>query len=375
MTSLFRRQPRCPIAVEEELDDDEPEAPDVGSSTGADDPVRLYLCQIGQFPLLTRQQETSLARQVELTRRRFRRGLLQCDFVLRTAVGLLQRVHRGELPFDRTVQVAVSDRLERHHIVGRLPNNLQTLEAILDRNAEDYGRATKRSTRPAQRRAAWRRLIKRRCRAVRLVEELGLRTEHLKPQFARLIVIERKMRRLSAEIARLKRAGERAAVWREKAAELEGLVAQTKHAPAAFARRVQRLRHDFAQHKRAKRALSEGNLRLVVSVAKKYRNRGVPFLDLIQEGNAGLMRAVEKFEYRRGFKFCTYATWWIRQAITRAIADQSRTIRVPVHMNAEVSRIRRVYGQLCHELRASQASRRPRRRRERPWTRRGTWCG
>ena len=107
--------------------DDEDEHDDVAGTAGADDPVRLYLCQIGQFPLLTRKEETTLARQVELTRRKFRRGLLQCDFVLRAAVELLERVHRGELPFDRTVQVAVSDRLERHQILGRLPHNLETL--------------------------------------------------------------------------------------------------------------------------------------------------------------------------------------------------------------------------------------------------------
>ena len=106
----------------------------------------------------------------------------------------------------------------------------------------------------------------------------------------------------------------------------------------------------YAEYQQAKRGLSEGNLRLVVSIAKKYRNRGLSFLDLIQEGNAGLMRAVDKFEYRRGFKFCTYATWWIRQAITRAVADQSRTIRIPVHMVETMSRVRNVSRQLLQEL-------------------------
>lgn len=336
--------------AEAEEEEDEHEHDGAGSA-GADDPVRLYLCQIGQFPLLSRKQETTLARQVELTRRRFRRGLLQCDFVLRSALELLERVHRGELPFDRTVQVAVSDRLERHQITGRLPHNLKTLRVLLERNREDYVRATRKSLSLGQRRAAWRRIVKRRCRAVRLVEELGLRIEYLKPQFARLVAINRKMRQLLAEAAQLRR-GRKARPGNDSEVrqQLMELMSRTQHSPAALARRLRRLRLDYSEHKKAKRALSEGNLRLVVSVAKKYRNRGVPFLDLIQEGNAGLMRAVEKFEYRRGFKFCTYATWWIRQAITRAIADQSRTIRVPVHMNAEVSRIRRVYGELCHQL-------------------------
>ena len=110
------------------------------------------------------------------------------------------------------------------------------------------------------------------------------------------------------------------------------------------------LKQIYAQYQHAKRGLSEGNLRLVVSIAKKYRNRGLSFLDLIQEGNAGLMRAVDKFEYRRGFKFCTYATWWIRQAITRAVADQSRTIRIPVHMVETMSRVRNVSRKLLQRL-------------------------
>ena len=133
-------------------------------------------------------------------------------------------------------------------------------------------------------------------------------------------------------------------------AELRFLMRITLESPATLKRRIEKTIKYREQYDAAKRTLSAGNLRLVVSIAKKYRNRGLSFLDLIQEGNAGLMRAVDKFEYRRGFKFCTYATWWIRQAITRAVADQSRTIRIPVHMVETMSRVRNCSRQLLQEL-------------------------
>ena len=145
----------------------------------SDDPVCQYLRQIGRYPLLTRQQEIDLAKRVELTRRRFRRSMLECDFVLRKAVDLLKSVQAGELSFQRIVQVSVSDRLEEHQIRGRLPHNLKTLDALLSRNRHDFQIATRRTASSVRQRDAWRRLIQRRRRAVRLVEELGLRLEFI----------------------------------------------------------------------------------------------------------------------------------------------------------------------------------------------------
>jgi RNA polymerase primary sigma factor len=325
----------------------------------SDDPVRMYLTQMGEIPLLTRQQEIHLAKKIEVTRRRFRSKLLECDYVIQAAYKVLKRVHKGELPFDRTVQVSVTDRLEKDQILGRLPHNLRTLEVLLKRNRRDYIMALSKSETPARREQAWVRLGRRRRKAVRLVEELGLRTQRIEQMIRTLEEFSRRVDELKTKIAAsraaaLKEDGKADKTTLDHRAQWLGeyrmILVACQETPTSLRNRVGFLKRVYSEYQQAKRELSEGNLRLVVSIAKKYRNRGLSFLDLIQEGNAGLMRAVDKFEYRRGFKFCTYATWWIRQAITRAVADQSRTIRIPVHMVETMSRVRNVSRQLLQEL-------------------------
>jgi RNA polymerase primary sigma factor len=316
----------------------------------SDDPVRMYLTQMGEIPLLTRQQEIALAKQIEITRARFRRKLLECDFVIQEAVRILRRVHTGELPFDRTVQVSVTDHLEKEQIMGRFPHNLKTLDVLLRKNRRDYRTAAGKSSRMTERREAWRRLGRQRRRAVRLVEELGLRTQRIENKIRALEEFSRRVDELKAKILANKTGKGSAEERARLVSEFRKILVACQETPTSLRNRVTYLKKTYTEYQRAKRGLSEGNLRLVVSIAKKYRNRGLSFLDLIQEGNAGLMRAVDKFEYRRGFKFCTYATWWIRQAITRAVADQSRTIRIPVHMVETMSKVRNVARKLLQDL-------------------------
>ena len=177
-------------------------------------------------------------------------------------------------------------------------------------------------------------------KAVRLVEELGLRTQRLQPLLERLRQISQRMDAIRQQLAAPCRNEDDLARAAELRKELCYLMRTAQESPATLRRRLARIAALAKQYDAAKRDLSAGNLRLVVSIAKRYRNRGLSFLDLIQEGNTGLMRAVDKFECARGYKFSTYATWWIRQAITRAIADHSRTIRVPVHMIENMGRVR-----------------------------------
>jgi RNA polymerase primary sigma factor len=320
------------------------------STKRIDDPVRMYLTQMGEIPLLTREQEIALAKKIEITRKIFRSKVLESDYCLQSAVEILQQVDAGDLPFDRTMKISTADdQADKDTIGQRIPMNLESVTRMLERNREDWD-ALRNPRSKTQQEEVGMALRRRRRRSVKLLEELSLRTSKVAPLMKKLSSISTKMLELEQRIEELKDVkdpGEDLEVCREELSGLEDLVlenAQDLH------RRVVAVRKIFNKYEDAKRKLSGGNLRLVVSIAKKYRNRGLSFLDIIQEGNTGLMRAVDKYEYRRGFKFSTYATWWIRQAITRAIADHARTIRIPVHMIETMSKLRNISKALMQEL-------------------------
>jgi RNA polymerase primary sigma factor len=352
-----QHHPEEPAPAEEEiLDDAEAQAAveaalNEQGSKRIDDPIRMYLTQMGTIPLLTREEEIRLAKKIETTRMCFRRLTLASDYAAQMAVQILKQVHAGTLPFDRTMRISTAEENHKETIAARIPANLPTIERLLARNREIFDALDAGAT-EAKAAQLCREFDHNRRKVAVLLEECCLRTSRIQPLLRKLQGLDRKVKEIQHQLRKSEKHPERfdpedLQVMRD---EIDGLRGMVLEDATALDGRVRRIERAFLEYEQAKRDLSGGNLRLVVSIAKKYRNRGLPFLDIIQEGNTGLMRAVDKYEYKRGYKFSTYATWWIRQAITRAIADHARTIRVPVHMIETMSKLRTIQKHLLQEL-------------------------
>jgi RNA polymerase primary sigma factor len=319
-------------------------------SSRLEDPIRMYLTQMGKIPLLSREDELRLAMRIDITRKQFRTKVLESPLSVRDAIQILESIRDGELAFDRTLRADEAIDVSKTEILAKLPRMISELRGLSEEAARLYTRlitekitgqqADKINQTVKEKRRAW----------VHILEQLNIQTKNIKPMMDVLENTYQKMASLEEEHRRLKKAGENGLRITQINEEMDKLMLLTMETPEELKRRLDEIRRKYNEYDRTKRQLSSGNLRLVVSIGKRYRNRGLSFLDVIQEGNTGLMKAVEKYEYRRGYKFSTYATWWIRQAITRAIADQARTIRIPVHMFETMAKLRYASKKLTQEM-------------------------
>lgn len=329
--------------LEEDVDEPEEAAADDDAS-GADDALGLYLRQMGAIPLLDRKQELALAQRLERVRNRFRRACLLTPRILQRILATFEKVLLGQLAPDPVIDVVTSLNLTRESILRKLPHHLPTLKYLLKQHATVFDALLKadRAASRELRRQRWRIL----CKAAQLTAELSPRNELLEhwaddclKHAGELTTLARRLEASGLTGER----GKRSKLLRETMARLQATPKEAELLVTALMPR----RRIF---QKTRRELAEANLRLVVSIAKRYRNRGLPFADLIQEGNRGLMRAVDKYEHRLGFKFGTYATWWIRQGITRALADHARTVRVPCHQIGMLAAMERVRNELTARI-------------------------
>ncbi len=340
---------------------------DLGPGVGekVNDPVRMYLREMGTVPLLTREGEVEIARRIERGQNTVLKSLSRAPLVIREVLSLADEVARDAIPARDIVQVSdpiltdeVADEVRQQFLEGVEEIDKQFRKVL---QARQKLQAIPRGIKPKQyRHQLWElgRLVVKTSRVVRtikfqspvithFIERVRLAVEEFKPVERE---IARVQRRLETWPTRNDAVKDLRKEQRTHAQRLQQLEEESGASAAELRRTLEIITKAHAEAEAAKKELIEANLRLVVSIAKRYTNRGMQFLDLIQEGNIGLMKAVDKFEYRRGYKFSTYATWWVRQAITRAIADQARTIRIPVHMIETINKLIRTSRQMVQEL-------------------------
>ncbi len=315
-----------------------------------DDPVYVYLTQMGEFPMLSPADEGRIARKIERYRRQFCNHVLSSHYVQHGILKVLDELLMRKRRLERTINVSINNTQQKQRFAAVVQENLATLRILYEQNRTAYITAFGRNHDLKTRKATLKQMIRRRGKSVRLFSELHLQLSVVRSLFESLKSISEQMTVLHLEEKRCAQDPFSADLVARMRSEIHRYMRMTHQSPRMLQRFIEKATVLQKRYEKVKRELSAGNLRLVVSIAKNYQNRGVSFIDLIQEGNTGLMRAVDKFQFKRGYKFSTYATWWIRQAITRAIVNQSRTIRVPLHVVGTMRKVREARQNLIQQI-------------------------
>ncbi len=320
-------------ADEESLRDDEEMA-----IRKLNDPIRMYFSQMSEINLLKREEEIQLAKNIESSRDALRELVFTTHFGMVKATELLKLIHSKDILIEKALDVNLSKKGERGEFFIQMEESIKVLDKLIEKNKFDHNLLVSNGKSAAELNKIRRRLNRRHQKGYKEIENYHIKMKYLTRWKEALLQMAKEIKELVPSPKRVKKqldvAGlERANGWLQESYK-------------EFLARCEKVDQEFNLYQTSKSNLSNGNLRLVVSVAKRYRKRGLPFLDLIQEGNTGLMRATEKFEYRKGYKFSTYATWWIRQAISRAIAEKSRLVRLPVYMSDIMTKIMNVNREL-----------------------------
>lgn len=316
-----------------------------------DDPIRMYLHQMGQVPLLTREQEVEICKRIEAAEISTRSLFNRFGYAAEMYLGLIDKLENGDERFDRVVTDKYVDSRDKYlKMLPRLRQDIQRSHRRLARQAQPL-----MALRPvaASRSRKEREVERARQDMAKVFERLHFKQKVIETMAGNAREYQKEMKQCVADLALLgkrRQSRKRDSASTDRKKDLRKLEELCCMAHTEGLEKFSEMNEAMRHGQKARTEMVEANLRLVISIVKKYMNRGLSFLDLIQEGNTGLMKAVEKFEYRRGYKFSTYATWWIRQAATRAIADQARTIRIPVHMIETINKLLRVQKRLVQEF-------------------------
>jgi len=315
-----------------------------------EDPVCVYLMQMGEYPRLSLKEELKITQKIERYRQEYCSQIFTSHFVQTGLLRIMDELLLRKCRLERTINVSITNASLKNRALEIIRLNLATLRTLYEQNQATYSQTFSKSQPMPVRRKLLKQMRRRDVKCRHLAYEMQLQLPIVRNLYESLKSIFERMQVLYLEVKRFENEASVSDSQSRMRQELHRLMRQTQMTPKMLKRFIEKTNKIQARYENFKRKLCAGNLRLVVSIAKNYQSRGISFLDLIQEGNTGLMKAIDKFQACRGYRFSTYATWWIRQAVTRSAANQARTIRVPLHVVGTMRKVREAHQKLIQQI-------------------------